>query len=258
MEQKTSRRQIISKNIDYIEKEATIALAQQETKEQSNQNTIISGNKIPGGYLVTGITVDDGSTTAANTIGNTSVVWSFDTTATDVDKSAKSTNYYNFNKKAEHPISITEEDKEYAEYRKYLDTMRGAIELSNTSEEAAKLNALNQQYSSTKQKKSNLKKNYFTDDNKNAVELEPKITLEKFNGSEEEYIHQRIFGTDPINEYIKKPILNKNEELIINIEELADELANEALKIETNTLEYKDLLNKYKELILKHERAKKQ
>ena len=37
-----------------------------------------------------------------------------------------------------------------------------------------------------------------------------------------------------------------------------EDLFNEALKIETNTLEYKDLLNKYKELILKHERAKKQ
>ena len=56
----------------------------------------------------------------------------------------------------------------------------------------------------------------------------------------------------------EKIVLNKDEELSINIEELADELANEALKIETNTLEYKDLLNKYKELILKHERAKKQ
>lgn len=53
-------------------------------------------------------------------------------------------------------------------------------------------------------------------------------------------------------------IIDKDEELIINIEELADELAGETLKFKENTLKYEELLNFYKTLILKHERRKKE
>lgn len=52
--------------------------------------------------------------------------------------------------------------------------------------------------------------------------------------------------------------VNKDEELIVNIEELADELAEEGLKNKENTLKYHELLEKYKKLILKHERGKKE
>ena len=53
-------------------------------------------------------------------------------------------------------------------------------------------------------------------------------------------------------------VINKNEELIINIEELADELAIENQKDKNDNKEYSELLKKYKKLILKHERTKKQ
>ena len=64
-------------------------------------------------------------------------------------------------------------------------------------------------------------------------------------------------GYDPVG--LKKEIpLNKDEELIINIEELADELAEEALKNKDNILKYSELLNNYKKIILKHERRNKE
>ena len=53
-------------------------------------------------------------------------------------------------------------------------------------------------------------------------------------------------------------VINKDEELIINIEELADELAVENQKDKNDNKEYSELLKKYKKLILKHERTKKQ
>jgi len=57
----------------------------------------------------------------------------------------------------------------------------------------------------------------------------------------------------------KEPLsVTENEELIVNIEELADELTEEAMKNKDNTLLYKELLEKYKTLILKHERRNKE
>jgi hypothetical protein len=53
----------------------------------------------------------------------------------------------------------------------------------------------------------------------------------------------------------KSPI-NKDEEIILNIEELADELAEMELKI-NSSVKYEDLLEKYKKVILKHERRQK-
>jgi len=53
----------------------------------------------------------------------------------------------------------------------------------------------------------------------------------------------------------KSPI-NKDEEAILNVEELADELANMELKLNPD-LKYEDLLEKYKKIILKHERNNK-
>lgn len=53
-------------------------------------------------------------------------------------------------------------------------------------------------------------------------------------------------------------VFNKDEELIINIEELADELAVENQKNKDDNKEYVELLKKYKNIILKHERAKKE
>lgn len=55
----------------------------------------------------------------------------------------------------------------------------------------------------------------------------------------------------------KYEITNKDEELIINIEELADELADKDLKRD-KTLIYNELLIKYKNIILRHERRKKE
>ena len=66
-------------------------------------------------------------------------------------------------------------------------------------------------------------------------------------------------GIDPYgNPIMDKVILNPNEELIINIEELADELATQELTIPSNTLKYGESLEKYKKIILKHERRKKE
>ena len=217
MEQKTSRRQIIRRNLDYTEKEATIALAQQETKEQSNQNTIISGNKIPGGYLVTGVTVDAGSIDCVEYKPDVEFLgWDG---SSMVGKKVESKQYYNIPYgTVENIKSEKQEMLSYEEHRKaqkaIYEELEKAIELKKSSN-ASLFDEISLPSATDRYKKKIIKKN-------------------------------------------EKIVLNKDEELIINIEELADELANEALKIETNTLEYKDLLNKYKELILKHERAKKQ
>ncbi len=53
-------------------------------------------------------------------------------------------------------------------------------------------------------------------------------------------------------------ILNKEEEVIINFVELADELALEVQKNKSDIKEYNELLIKYKKIILKHERTKKE
>jgi hypothetical protein len=71
---------------------------------------------------------------------------------------------------------------------------------------------------------------------------------------------QNDFFSDYIKKEEDKPyVISKDEELIINIEELADELAEKTLsENKDNTLSYKDLLEKYKIIILKHERKQKE
>ena len=231
MEQKTSRRQIIRRNLDYTEKEATIALAQQETKEQSNQNTIISGNKIPGGYLVTGITVNDGSANNVEFLG-----WDGSSgNLKNIEKKEVIKQYYNIPYGTNENI---ESEKQNKESEKKYQILTGTQQEMLSYEEHKKAQKAIYE------------------------ELEKAIELKK--SSNASYFDEIPLpsATDRYRKNITKKdeeiVLNKDEELIINIEELADELANEALKIETNTLKYKDLLNKYKELILKHERAKKQ
>ena len=233
MEQKTSRRQIIRRNLDYTEKEATIALAQQETKEQSKQNTIISGNKIPGGYLVTGVTVDAGSIDCVEYKPDVEFLgWDG---SSMVGKKVESKQYYNIPYGTVENIKTEKQDKESE--KKYQILTGTQQEMFSYEEHRKAQKAIYE-------------------------ELEKAIELKKSSNAS---LFDEISLPSATDRYKKniikkneKIVLNKDEELIINIEELADELANEALKIETNTLEYKDLLNKYKELILKHERAKKQ
>ena len=60
-------------------------------------------------------------------------------------------------------------------------------------------------------------------------------------------------------ESVEKEIpINKEEELIINFVELADELALEVQKDKADIKEYTTLLSKYKNIILKHERTRKE
>lgn len=52
--------------------------------------------------------------------------------------------------------------------------------------------------------------------------------------------------------------VNPEEEIILNIEELANELAETELTNSGNKFKYEDLLEKYKKIIFKHERKRKE
>lgn len=87
----------------------------------------------------------------------------------------------------------------------------------------------------------------------------PESAKKSVNIYEEQISPDYNYGIDPYGfPTPEKKEFNKDEELIINIEELADELAEEAMKIESNTKTYQVLLEYYKKLILKHERQRKE
>ena len=90
-----------------------------------------------------------------------------------------------------------------------------------------------------------------------------KPSLKKKVVGKKEFVPFPYMGQKPKAVKVKKEeeeniVINKDEELIINIEELADELAVENQKDKNDNKEYSELLKKYKKLILKHERTKKQ
>lgn len=124
----------------------------------------------------------------------------------------------------------------------------------------------------------NLNEKHFEDEKKKYIDNLGSVTIKsrrtgskltekpnlKNKKSEQDYKPFNYFPTIPKPKPIEKKSapepevsINKNEELIINIEELADELAIENQKNKGDIKEYKELLKKYKTIILKHERTKK-
>lgn len=235
MEQKMSRRQSIRTNNPVTQNtiitNAAVASTEQQTAGQSIQNVIISDNQTAEEYLVAGTTADVGS-----------VQWVQYNPYLDKfrnnEKLKKESQYFNIAYGFD-PISenLKKQDKESEEKQQILTGTQQETLVYEEQVKAQKAFYEELRKSTESKKSSNAPANFFDEIPFPTAASRYKKNITKKN---------------------EEVVLNKNEELIINIEELADELANETLKTETNTLSYSELLNKYKELILKHERAKKQ
>lgn len=107
-----------------------------------------------------------------------------------------------------------------------------------------------------------LRNNKLQEQSENYIGVKKRRLGSKNESSEDfkPFPYMGIPETKPKKVVKEKPeiIINKDEELIINIEELADELAIENQKDKNNNKEYVELLKKYKTIILKHERTKKE